>query len=139
MLILKKSQQTTKSVKNYPACKGLITIVDPVFSAQHISQPPDVTNNAKSSRQADRVGRGVPSVRVAGNVGMDSDCKCKVLGQCSLIFCSLMDFSVMIDAIKCCWSFIQYSPFITLCLFVRFDSLRPINNLSVKQGGDFLG
>ena len=46
-----------------------------LFSAQHISQPPDVTNNAKSSRQADRVGRGVPSVRVAGNVGMDTDCK----------------------------------------------------------------
>ncbi|XP_052229849.1 disco-interacting protein 2-like isoform X3 [Dreissena polymorpha] len=41
--------------------------------SQHISQPPDVTNNAKSSRHADRVGRGVPSVRVAGNVGMDGD------------------------------------------------------------------
>ena len=63
-----KSQQATK-----------ITQHTPVFSAQHISQPPDVTNNAKSSRQADRVGRGVPSVRVAGNVGMDSDCKFIVL------------------------------------------------------------
>ena len=48
-----------------------------VFTAQHISQPPDVTNNAKSSRHADRVGRGVPSVRVAGNVGMDMDTDCK--------------------------------------------------------------
>ena len=25
------------------------------------------------------------------------------------------------------------------CLFVRFDSVRPINNLSVKQGRVFLG
>ena len=30
----------------------------------------------------------------------------------------------------------EYSCFV--CLFVRFDSLRPINNLSVKQGRVFL-
>ena len=28
---------------------------------------------------------------------------------------------------------------IFLCLFIWFDSLRPINNLSVKQGQAFLG
>ena len=72
---LKKVGRQQKSMKNYPPFKRLIMIFDLIFSAQHISQPPDVTNNAKSSRQADRVGRGVPSVRVAGNVGMDSDCK----------------------------------------------------------------
>lgn len=53
--------------------QALADVMQSARHSQHISQPPDVTNNAKSSRQADRVGRGVPSVRVAGNVGMDSD------------------------------------------------------------------
>ncbi|WAR09517.1 DIP2C-like protein, partial [Mya arenaria] len=53
--------------------QALADVMQSARHSQHISQPPDVTNNAKSSRQADRVGRGVPSVRVAGNVGMDID------------------------------------------------------------------
>ena len=37
--------------------------------------------------------------------------------------------------------YMYYTPFQFLCLilFVWFDSLRPINNLSVKQGWVFLG
>ncbi|XP_053386607.1 disco-interacting protein 2 homolog C-like isoform X2 [Mercenaria mercenaria] len=53
--------------------QALADVMQSARHSQHISQPPDVTNNAKSSRQADRVGRGVSSVRVAGNVGMDMD------------------------------------------------------------------
>ena len=53
-----------------------------LFPAQPISQPPDVTNNARSTRQADRVGpyaaSHVSSVRMTntGNVtGMSDDGK----------------------------------------------------------------
>ena len=40
----------------------------------------------------------------------------------------------------CIWSISSGSAlFAKFCLFVWFDSLRPINNLSVKQGRVFLG
>lgn len=54
-----------------------------LYTAQPISQPPDVTNNAKSTRQADRVGHYAPahisSVRMnnSGNIsGLQDDGKC---------------------------------------------------------------
>lgn len=54
-----------------------------LHTAQPISQPPDVTNNAKSTRQADRVGHYAPahisSVRMnnSGNIsGLQDDGKC---------------------------------------------------------------
>ena len=37
------------------------------------------------------------------------------------------------------WAVIFSNFFDVFCLFVWFDSLRPINNLSVKQGRVFLG
>ncbi|KAK3604584.1 hypothetical protein CHS0354_005416 [Potamilus streckersoni] len=53
--------------------QALADVMQSSRHSHHISQPPDVTNNAKSIRQADRVGRGVSSVRVSGNVVLDED------------------------------------------------------------------
>lgn len=87
-------------VKSIDDIRFLIQYMIFVITAQHISQPPDVTNNAKSSRQADRVGRGVPSVRVAGNVGMDMDTDCEFLFPIFLFtFCNYFIIYVYISYI----------------------------------------
>lgn len=69
-----------------------------LYTAQPISQPPDVTNNAKSTRQADRVGHYAPahisSVRMnnSGNIsGLQDDGKC-LLWKNSFWNCEMVYF-----------------------------------------------
>lgn len=76
-----------------------------VVSAHHISQPPDVTNNAKSTRQADRVGRYNPSsVRVTASgiaTGMGGD---DGMGACSILcvaFLFVVQFSALGSSFLC--------------------------------------
>ena len=63
--------------------------------------------------------------------------------ESGLTLCILIDFPIHIDTISMRFYFkgsqVDVSKLWFCCLFVWFDSLRPINNLSVMKGRVFLG
>ena len=83
-----------------------------VVAAHHISQPPDVTNNAKSTRQADRVGRYNPSsVRVTASgiaTGLGGD---DGMGACTILCVAFfLDFSSPRSSLKLLLSLTMLHP-----------------------------